>query len=68
MTRTLCIPAQPCSQSAGCARHDPRRCNTELPPIDASNLRHTGGLWCPMFVDARFRDDDHARAHVLEHA
>jgi hypothetical protein len=54
--RTLCVPAHPCRQAADCARNDPRRCDLDKSPIDASNLRHSGGLWCPMFIDARFRN------------
>jgi hypothetical protein len=51
--RAQCVPAQPCRQSAACARHDARRCDPREQPIDASLLRHTAGAWCPMFVDAR---------------
>lgn len=51
--RAECIPSRPCPQSDRCARHDPAQCDPLEQPIDAWLLRHSGGNWCPMFIDTR---------------
>lgn len=52
-TRAQCVPERPCRQQGACLRRDASRCDPEQSPIDASWLRHSGGVWCPMFIDAR---------------
>lgn len=53
--RAQCIPERPCRQAAGCARNVAALCSPLQQPIDASWLRHSGGRWCPMFIDVRAR-------------
>lgn len=48
-----CSPSKPCPQSRTCARCDKALCDPGKRAIDAMVLRHRGGSWCPMFVDAR---------------
>lgn len=51
--RAQCVPEHPCSQAHVCARADARCCDPARSPIDASGLRHSGGSWCPLFIDTR---------------
>lgn len=47
-----CTPSRDCPQRCRCMRAaGPLAPNSQA--VDASVLAHTGGTWCPMFLDVR---------------
>ncbi len=53
MHLAACIPSGKCTQAINCARCDAACCDPRQCVIDATVLRHTGGAWCPLFIDVR---------------
>lgn len=48
-----CRPSVSCVQARACARRQASLCSPLEQPVDGTVLKHSSGVWCPMFVDAR---------------